>query len=65
MRICVDGAFDPVAAPSPLRHRLARALGLDDFALVEPLLQERQAACRADFVAIVGPLGDGTTKLSR
>lgn len=65
MRICVEGGFEPAAMPAPLLSRLALALGVDDFAAVEPLVRERQEACRADFVAIVGPRGDGSVKLSR
>jgi glutamate-ammonia-ligase adenylyltransferase len=65
LRICVAGAFDPDQAPPPLRQRLTALLGASDFAALETMMRAIQAAVRADFVQIVGPLGDGSQPVQR
>jgi len=65
LRICVAGEFDPSAAPPPLLDRLAGLVGAADFEALEAVVRAQQAAVRADFVQIVGPLGDGSQPLSR
>jgi hypothetical protein len=39
--------------------------GASDFEALEQRLQVARAAVRADFVRIVGPLGDGSQPLGR
>jgi len=65
LRICVDGEFAPEAAPPPLRQRLASLFKAADFDALESIVRAHQVAVRADFVQIVGPLGDGSQPLKR
>jgi glutamate-ammonia-ligase adenylyltransferase len=54
LRLCVDGPFDPEAAPRGLLERLARAGELPDFTRLDAHLRETQAAVRASFERVVG-----------
>ncbi|MBN8606770.1 MAG: bifunctional [glutamine synthetase] adenylyltransferase/[glutamine synthetase]-adenylyl-L-tyrosine phosphorylase [Caulobacterales bacterium] len=65
LRICVAGDFNAAEAPEPLRARLTLLSGASDFEALEQRLQVARAAVRADFVRIVGPLGDGSQPLGR
>lgn len=65
LRICIGGEFSPLEAPPPLLRRLAGLAGEVDFEALEAKVQAVQAAIRADFVEIVGPLGDGKQPLRR
>jgi len=65
LRICVSGDFNPADAPPPLPARLAALAGAQDFEGLEYAVRERQAAARAIFLQIVGPVGDGTQPLRR
>jgi glutamate-ammonia-ligase adenylyltransferase len=65
LRICVAGDFNPTEAPEPLRARLTALAGASDFEALEQRLRMLQMAVRADFVQIVGPLGDGSQSLGR
>jgi glutamate-ammonia-ligase adenylyltransferase len=53
LRIAVDGEFHPEKATAGLRSLLARVAGVPDFARLESLLLQRQAAARAVFVRII------------
>jgi glutamate-ammonia-ligase adenylyltransferase len=65
LRICVEGEFDPAAASSALRAKLAAIASLPNFDALEAQVGALQAAVRADFLHIVGPLGDGTAARAR
>lgn len=65
LRICVGAEFDAAEAPPPLPPRLAALAGEADFEALEIRVQMHQAAVRAAFVEIVGPLGDGSQPLRR
>jgi glutamate-ammonia-ligase adenylyltransferase len=65
LRICIAGDFEPDEAPPPLRDRLAALLGAPDFTALEAMMRALQAGVRADFVQIVGPLGDGSQPMQR
>lgn len=65
LRICVAGDFKPIDAPEPLRTRLTVLAAVADFEALEGRLRMLQTAVRADFVQIVGPLGDGSQALGR
>jgi len=56
LRLCVDGIFHPAEAPKGLLAMLARAAELPDFPRLEAHLAETQAAARAAFSRVVGPL---------
>ncbi|WP_395645306.1 bifunctional [glutamine synthetase] adenylyltransferase/[glutamine synthetase]-adenylyl-L-tyrosine phosphorylase [Terricaulis sp.] len=58
-RICVESEFDPTQASDALKARLAALGGEADFAGLEARVKALQTGVRADFVHIVGPLGDG------
>lgn len=57
--------FSPETAPAPLMARLAAIVGVTDLSQIEVRLLAMQQAVRADFVQIVGPLGDGSAALTR
>jgi glutamate-ammonia-ligase adenylyltransferase len=42
VRLCQDGLFDPDKAPQDLKALLSRAVGVDDFSKIEPMLAEQQ-----------------------
>lgn len=65
LRICIAGDFDPKSAPPPLLQRLAGLLGAADFKAAQAAVRATQAGVRADFVQIVGPLGDGSQPVQR
>ncbi|MBC7768846.1 MAG: bifunctional [glutamine synthetase] adenylyltransferase/[glutamine synthetase]-adenylyl-L-tyrosine phosphorylase [Phycisphaerales bacterium] len=65
LRICMGGALDLADAPPPLPQRLAALASAPDFETLETLVRDTQAAVRADFLQIVGPLGDGSQPLRR
>ncbi|GIK50835.1 MAG: glutamate-ammonia-ligase adenylyltransferase [Alphaproteobacteria bacterium] len=65
LRICIGGEFNPLDAPPPLPPRLAALSGDPDFEALDAKVRAVQAAIRADFIAIVGPLGDGKQPLRR
>lgn len=65
LRICVSGDFDPGEAPPPLKVRLAGLVGASDMEALEAAVRALQADVRADFIQIVGPLGDGSQPLQR
>ncbi len=56
VRLCVDGPFDPEAAPRGLLELLARAGAMPDFATLDRALRETQAAVRAAFERLIGKL---------
>ncbi|WP_135210740.1 bifunctional [glutamine synthetase] adenylyltransferase/[glutamine synthetase]-adenylyl-L-tyrosine phosphorylase [Vitreimonas flagellata] len=60
LRICVSGEFEAEVAP-----RLMTIVGVNDLNALEDAIRTTQAAVRAVFVQIVGPLGDGSQPLSR
>jgi glutamate-ammonia-ligase adenylyltransferase len=53
LRLCLDGPFDPQAAPDGLKALLARAGEAPDFARLEADLTARQAEVRALFEVLV------------
>jgi len=57
--------FSPEEAPQPLMARLAAVAGAASPDEVEARLLALQQAVRADFVQIVGPLGDGNAAPTR
>ncbi len=65
LRICIGGEFNPLDAPPPLPPRLAALSGDPDFEALDAKVRAVQAAIRADFIAIIGPLGDGKQPLRR
>ncbi|MGE0741049.1 MAG: bifunctional [glutamine synthetase] adenylyltransferase/[glutamine synthetase]-adenylyl-L-tyrosine phosphorylase [Hyphomonadaceae bacterium] len=65
LRVCVQGDFAPDAAPPPLLARVAALLGAADFEGAEAELKALQDSVRADFVQLIGPLGDGSQPLRR
>ena len=56
LRLCIDGPFDPDAAPRGLLELLARAGAMPDFATLDRDLRETQAAVRATFERLIGEL---------
>lgn len=60
LRICVSGEFEAEVAP-----RLMTIVGVNDLDVLEDAIRDTQATVRAQFVRIVGPLGDGSQPLSR
>ena len=60
LRLCVEGIFDPAAAPRPLLERLARASELPDFARLDAHVRETEAAVRASFGRVVGKVTPGS-----
>jgi [glutamine synthetase] adenylyltransferase / [glutamine synthetase]-adenylyl-L-tyrosine phosphorylase len=58
LRICVEGEFDPATATPALRAKLAALAGESDFEALQAKVSTLQASVRADFLQIVGPLGD-------
>ena len=50
-----DPAADPAREPAGLRDLLARAGGVQDFAVLERRLSEAQAQARAAYLAVVAP----------
>jgi glutamate-ammonia-ligase adenylyltransferase len=66
LRICVLGdVLDPGLAPAPLQARLAGMADAPSLSAMEARLRELQGMVRADFLNVVGPLGDGSQPLSR
>lgn len=65
LRICVAGEFDADAAVPPPLARLMTIVGVSDLEALEAGIRDVQASVRADFVQIVGPLGDGSQPLNR
>ncbi len=56
LRLAVDGAFEPEAAPARLKSVLANVGEMPDFATLEAYLAETQASVRAVFEEIIGPI---------
>ncbi|MDQ0315139.1 bifunctional [glutamine synthetase] adenylyltransferase/[glutamine synthetase]-adenylyl-L-tyrosine phosphorylase [Amorphus orientalis] len=54
LRLAVDGAFNPEAAPKGVRDLLARAGDAPDFSRLEAELTDMQAAVRATFERVIG-----------
>jgi len=65
LRIAVGGEFNPETAPSSLKARVIAMLAAADLGSAEQVLRATQAQIRADFVALIGPLGDGGQPLKR
>jgi glutamate-ammonia-ligase adenylyltransferase len=65
LRVCVDGEPSADALPEAVRDRLAQVAGVADFEALEKRISSVQAAVRADFAEIVGPVGDGSAPLTR
>ncbi len=65
LRVCVAGDLKPGEAPPPLAARLAELGGASGFEELEAIVRQIQARVRAEFVRIVGPVGDGSTNLGR
>jgi glutamate-ammonia-ligase adenylyltransferase len=65
LRICITGDFEPERAAPPLLRRLAGLLGVADFEAAQSMVKAMQTAARADFVQLVGPLGDGSQPVQR
>lgn len=53
IRVCIEGVFDPVEAPSGLKSLLARAGDAPDFTALEADLAESQRKVREAFQSIV------------
>jgi glutamate-ammonia-ligase adenylyltransferase len=53
IRLCAEGAFRPDTAPSGLKAMLAAAAGMEDFAALERLLEQRLAQVKARFDALI------------
>ena len=56
LRLCVDGLFKPEEAPRGLLELLARAGELPDFPTLDRHLRDTEAAVRASFERLIGPL---------
>ena len=54
-----DDRPDPDQEPEGFRRRLAKAVGFEDFEALKAGLDERRAAARAAFEALLPPVGDG------
>jgi glutamate-ammonia-ligase adenylyltransferase len=54
LRLCLDGPFDPATAGKGVRDLLARAGNAPDFARLDVLLRDTQAAVRAVFERVIG-----------
>jgi glutamate-ammonia-ligase adenylyltransferase len=65
LRVCLEGEPDPTAFTDAVRRRLAQAAGEDSFAELEKRVAAIQTAVRAEFAAIIGPVGDGNAALIR
>ncbi len=65
LRIAVGGDVDVSAAPNGLKARLAVLIGQPNFAAAEDALRLTLAQTRADFIALIGPVGDGAQALKR
>jgi glutamate-ammonia-ligase adenylyltransferase len=65
LRICVEGDLNPESAPPPLMARLCAIAGVANAAALEERLRAAQAAVRAAFVRILGPIGDGKSAPAR
>jgi [glutamine synthetase] adenylyltransferase / [glutamine synthetase]-adenylyl-L-tyrosine phosphorylase len=57
LRLTVDGAFDPADASPSLKSLVARAAGVSEFDMVEPLLTQTMSDVRFRFERLVGPVG--------
>ncbi|MEJ0012364.1 MAG: bifunctional [glutamine synthetase] adenylyltransferase/[glutamine synthetase]-adenylyl-L-tyrosine phosphorylase [Bauldia sp.] len=57
LRLCVDGVFDPAAAPREFLERLAKAADLPDFVTLDAHLRETERAVRGVFTRLVGKVG--------
>jgi glutamate-ammonia-ligase adenylyltransferase len=53
LRLCVEGRFNPDAAPDGLKSMLATAAGQPDFATVETVLRSRLGAVALRFDALI------------
>jgi len=66
MRIATTtSTFSPETTPAPLMALLSAIVGVTDQGAVEGRLLDLQRGVRADFVQIVGPVGDGSATLTR
>ncbi|MEZ6022869.1 MAG: hypothetical protein R3C16_05530 [Hyphomonadaceae bacterium] len=65
LRICVAGDFSEDAAGDPLKARLAALVGEPSFDVLKSKVAALQTAVRADFVQLVGPVGDGAKPQAR
>ena len=54
LRLCVNGPYDPGAAPAGLNRMVASAAASPDIATVEALLTDTQTAVAAIFDEIIG-----------
>ena len=57
LRLCTTGSFDPAKAPRGLLALLARAGELPDFPTLDRHVRDTEAAVRAAFERIIGPVG--------
>ena len=53
VRLCQDGLFDPDQAPQDLKALLCRAVGVERFSRIEPMLVEHQKQVTDLFVKII------------
>lgn len=56
LRLCVEEPFDPEKVPRGMLELLARAAAMPDFARLDHHLRETEAAVRACFERLIGPL---------
>ncbi|MEX0853756.1 MAG: bifunctional [glutamine synthetase] adenylyltransferase/[glutamine synthetase]-adenylyl-L-tyrosine phosphorylase, partial [Bauldia sp.] len=54
LRLCVEGVFDPQAAPRGLLDRLVEAGELPDFATLDAHVRDTEAAVRGSFERLIG-----------
>ncbi|MDE2383478.1 MAG: bifunctional [glutamine synthetase] adenylyltransferase/[glutamine synthetase]-adenylyl-L-tyrosine phosphorylase [Alphaproteobacteria bacterium] len=60
LRLCIDGKFDPKAAPAHLLRALSESAGQPDFSATEALLAETQAQVAALFESHIGRSPEAT-----
>ena len=65
LRICVNGDFDPAEGSPALLAKLAQLGHEPDFEALHARVVDTQAAVRAAFLQLVGPLGDGNAASAR
>lgn len=56
LRVCVGGNLAPEDAAAPLLAKIASLAGAESFEAAQARIAETQAAVRADFVALIGPV---------
>ncbi|WP_349360102.1 bifunctional [glutamine synthetase] adenylyltransferase/[glutamine synthetase]-adenylyl-L-tyrosine phosphorylase [Stappia sp.] len=56
LRLALEGKFEPATAPKGVKELLIHAGEAPDFAHLEAVLRDRQAAVRAVFERLVGPV---------